>query len=963
MGHTRRIAKGGAPTPDIFQDPFMDKKPPPGHESFSAEDKKMIEELYTNFKKNSARYESMSSLFKRILKHFYARWKKIDPLPGPLDSSHITEDQRKEMENYIQSKKIANPNSSLEDLGKDFLYEIFETKDFSELKEKINTLESANEKLDNGLIANHQGGEPGRLIFIIFRPLQYIDLIDEVHTQSTLFNTFLQSKGITPETQDINYPLSYDSLIYSVIETHVDTQKEQKEHFSSSSKILLKEDTNISSIFLKPIIIPAVYLIEKEYMKEAWKENAISSFSKNIGYYMRQSGDGLEVWNQSKWISLGDMSSLETIYLWHERFLILDKTPFEYINLLDVESQEKETDEEKQRFFDETKKAIEGIVSSEEKRKALETIRTKLRRRQFLLKTYESIKDQTILLMDPETMAFLYIQTPSLWETTGFKRYTETIPEQNIKMIMLLQYVRILSDFQKKKQNKTSFVKQYQGIGLLKDSLQDKKIQDEVLEILDSGAAWNRVLEKQIGLYAGYENPIQTMDQLKAFLADIQKPLEMKAIDLNAEMANTLGSPAPAPVENEEGTNNESNAGTNISNVSIEVDESNPGSEISNLTNQKEESKEEESKEEENNESNAPPTAAAPPAPAAAAPNTSFLRVFQKTDYFDPKTQTFPNLEKDIITKYSYSKEEEEQIQKDPSPLEGDGIENVYSSGNNSDCLVHSFLTNISPAFRRLSQKDKNAYATQYRTQIFPSFYKNKEEDATNQNLLHIPSAYLNDTHIQKLREAYNLNILVIQSTRFTEGGKDVYSSVEYFSKNPNRPYIIIYNRGNYHFTGMRHTADPKGFLFSREEIDTLIKKYTPQLPSAENIIIQVSRPKDRVSEAIKAIDTLILEATKNGKNIPQQLQNAYREAEQSQMIVEKISGQVGEEKRNTTKDLQLLVDANLAANAAEVALKQAKSMITNLGKKEEQPKTNDSAWGGRRRSRPKKTTRKKNRT
>ena len=216
------------------------------------------------------------------------------------------------------------------------------------------------------------------------------------------------------------------------------------------------------------------------------------------------------------------------------------------------------------------------------------------------------------------------------------------------------------------------------------------------------------------------------------------------------------------------------------------------------------------------------------------AANTSFLGVLQP-DYFNPKTQTFPNIENDILDNYSYAKEGKEDLKEESDPFKSPEIETVYSSGNNNDCLVHSFLTNISPAFRRLKQEDKNKHASYYRREVLPTFYKDKNEEAKKQ-MLH-EKVYLDESHAFKLSNIFRVNILFMQAVErnaFKENGSlgietkiaPVILNKEKEDEYKDRPWYIIYNPDNQHFRGMRHREKSRGFIFTRNDIDTLINKY-----------------------------------------------------------------------------------------------------------------------------------------
>ena len=102
MGHTRRIAKGGAATPDIFKDPFVDKQPPPEHENLTGQDLIGKKE----FIKYKARPdESTPESIKRTLYYIYLKWKESQGQminqPGPIENVAISKMQHDELREFL----------------------------------------------------------------------------------------------------------------------------------------------------------------------------------------------------------------------------------------------------------------------------------------------------------------------------------------------------------------------------------------------------------------------------------------------------------------------------------------------------------------------------------------------------------------------------------------------------------------------------------------------------------------------------------------------------------------------------------------------------------------------------------------------------------------------------------------------------------------------------------------------
>ena len=94
----------------------------------------------------------------------------------------------------------------------------------------------------------------------------------------------------------------------------------------------------------------------------------------------------------------------------------------------------------------------------------------------------------------------------------------------------------------------------------------------------------------------------------------------------------------------------------------------------------------------------------------------------------------------------------------------------MYSSANEYDCLIHSFLTSLVPNFRRLDQIRKNAFAHYFRTSIFPDIVSQSRMPMEKQAnaLRRIRSTvFLLDEDIQSLCAKYAVNMLIFEDEKF----------------------------------------------------------------------------------------------------------------------------------------------------------------------------------------------------
>jgi hypothetical protein len=111
----------------------------------------------------------------------------------------------------------------------------------------------------------------------------------------------------------------------------------------------------------------------------------------------------------------------------------------------------------------------------------------------------------------------------------------------------------------------------------------------------------------------------------------------------------------------------------------------------------------------------------------------------------------------------------------------GDEVANwdvIFSSGNNFDCLIHSFLTATCSNFRRLVQKDKDEFANFFRRGIFLNLpvvlcYKREERDMYKELEDRVMSKdFLEDVELFLLGAQFKVQFLSASSGRANIGNQ-----------------------------------------------------------------------------------------------------------------------------------------------------------------------------------------------
>jgi hypothetical protein len=105
------------------------------------------------------------------------------------------------------------------------------------------------------------------------------------------------------------------------------------------------------------------------------------------------------------------------------------------------------------------------------------------------------------------------------------------------------------------------------------------------------------------------------------------------------------------------------------------------------------------------------------------------------------------------------------------------GFTQMYASGNNSDCLIHSFLTAVSKEFRTLDKPSRDEFANVFRRGIFPALplinciietrrrgRGHLQPDFEERLLRH--NAFLHEGHVYALSIQFGINLVIFSYSR-----------------------------------------------------------------------------------------------------------------------------------------------------------------------------------------------------
>ena len=124
----------------------------------------------------------------------------------------------------------------------------------------------------------------------------------------------------------------------------------------------------------------------------------------------------------------------------------------------------------------------------------------------------------------------------------------------------------------------------------------------------------------------------------------------------------------------------------------------------------------------------------------------------------------------------------------------------MSSSGASNDCLIHSFLTSVSPNFRKLSKQDKEAFASLFRRKIYSKLLKKQTEEDKNRIQ---GNEFLVDADILNLSKLYKVQFLVFEGEK---KGMKACTSIHFHTQG--RKIYMLWNYNNLHFESVRDVID-----------------------------------------------------------------------------------------------------------------------------------------------------------
>jgi hypothetical protein len=190
-------------------------------------------------------------------------------------------------------------------------------------------------------------------------------------------------------------------------------------------------------------------------------------------------------------------------------------------------------------------------------------------------------------------------------------------------------------------------------------------------------------------------------------------------------------------------------------------------------------------------------------------------------------SMSIDDIDEDILEKYpGVNKRTTQSIREDiyygKQMIVDNKYKSVDTSINKNDCLIHAFLIDVSLNFRKLTQKEKDAYADNWRRQVFITAFDPVTEAAARAEVE--SRSFLGEAHIQKLIDIFHINIVVFQRVA---GAMRASVNLEADDENilEGQPVIIIYNPGDGHFRGVRKMPDNK-YFFETEEAYEIMSLY-----------------------------------------------------------------------------------------------------------------------------------------
>ena len=160
---------------------------------------------------------------------------------------------------------------------------------------------------------------------------------------------------------------------------------------------------------------------------------------------------------------------------------------------------------------------------------------------------------------------------------------------------------------------------------------------------------------------------------------------------------------------------------------------------------------------------------------------------------------------------------------------------NMFASGENSDCGIHSILTAFSEIFRKLSNQDeKNTFATFFRKTVgyLASVKQYSEREKKKKNTLYYKkellerkyrfftrSIYLDVHDLADITNFFKVNYLQHEKK---EPGENFITNINTIES---KEYILISNLSGNHFTPIKNKTD-NNYIFDESIKDALLEKF-----------------------------------------------------------------------------------------------------------------------------------------
>ena len=142
-----------------------------------------------------------------------------------------------------------------------------------------------------------------------------------------------------------------------------------------------------------------------------------------------------------------------------------------------------------------------------------------------------------------------------------------------------------------------------------------------------------------------------------------------------------------------------------------------------------------------------------------------------------------------------------------------------YTSGNNNDCAIHSFLTVTLENFRKINDDDRNKFATHFRRNVLRF---NKQIGFSDKDYSELLNNYmLTDSLITSLAQYFKLNIMIVD---YTTPATSFITRINQFGIITD-PYYVISHTSNVHWEAM--SDDKNNFRIDSaviEEISRIIE-------------------------------------------------------------------------------------------------------------------------------------------